>query len=48
MVEEKEKDEASCSKQVDADATEFEPGKKHPITTIRTYPHMFIGVTCSV
>lgn len=26
-MEEKEKDEASCSKQVDADATEFEPGK---------------------
>ncbi|VVA97115.1 unnamed protein product [Arabis nemorensis] len=26
VVEEKEKDEASCSKQVDADATEFEPG----------------------
>jgi len=28
VVEEKEKDEASCSKQVDADATEFEPGKE--------------------
>ncbi|CAE5966773.1 unnamed protein product [Arabidopsis arenosa] len=30
VVEEKEKDEASCSKQVDADATEFEPDYKYP------------------
>lgn len=36
MVEDKEKDESSCSKQVDAEATEFEPGKKHPFTTILT------------
>lgn len=31
VVEEKEKDEASCSKQVDADATEFEPDYKYPL-----------------
>ncbi|XP_010464726.1 PREDICTED: NAC domain-containing protein 53-like [Camelina sativa] len=30
VVEAKEKDEASCSKQVDADATEFEPDYKYP------------------
>ncbi|EOA30249.1 hypothetical protein CARUB_v10013370mg [Capsella rubella] len=30
VVEEKEKDEASCSKQFDADATEFEPDYKYP------------------
>lgn len=36
-MEEKENDEACCSKQVNADTTEFEPGK-HTLTTIWTRP----------
>ncbi|XP_010485001.1 PREDICTED: NAC domain-containing protein 53-like isoform X3 [Camelina sativa] len=37
VVEAKEKDEASCSKQVDADATEFEPDYKYPFLKKATH-----------
>ncbi|CAH8260007.1 unnamed protein product [Arabidopsis lyrata] len=42
VVEEKEKDEASCSKQVDADATEFEPDYKYPF--LKKASHMLAAI----
>lgn len=48
MVEEKEKDEASCSKQVDADATEFEPGTEpcYHNQTLAPYDNRWCHVFC--
>lgn len=48
VVEEKENDEACCSKQVNADTTEFEPGKNTHLPLSELALHMLLGPTCYV